>query len=134
MRRPVRGPYRVTLPWGVRGRQWSCGHHTGLDIAAPRGSKVVSTVRGTVHYIGRNVEAPYGLHVVVVDEKGRWHMFCHLSRRNRFLRVGSRVWIGRHLGRVGMTGNATGPHLHYEVREAPHTYGTTDVNPKGWVK
>jgi murein DD-endopeptidase MepM/ murein hydrolase activator NlpD len=86
--------------------------HQGLDLSAPRGTKVLATADGVVTFAGRSGD--YG-RMVVIDHGGGWETrYAHLHR----IRVeeGDRVRRGRELGTVGHSGNAGGSHLHYEVR------------------
>ena len=95
--------------------------HTGWDIAAGYGTPVAATAPGTVVEAGWTTVG-YGLHVVVDHGYGYRTLFGHLSSLG--VSVGDRVNIGQILGRIGSTGNSTGPHLHYEVR-----IGGQPVNP-----
>jgi murein DD-endopeptidase MepM/ murein hydrolase activator NlpD len=88
--------------------------HKGVDFAAPAGTKVKSTADGVVTYVGR--ENGYG-NVIRINHQGRYTtVYGHLSRFALNLHKGQRVVQGEVIGYVGMTGLATGPHLHYEFR------------------
>lgn len=90
--------------------------HTGVDYAAPSGTPVRTTADGTVEFAG--VKGGYG-NVVVIHHQGVYStVYGHLSRFAAGLRQGQRVEQGTLVGYVGMTGWATGPHLHYEFRIA----------------
>lgn len=109
---PVSG--RVTSEFGMRSSPRGRGskHHPGMDIAAPPGSRVEATAAGRVTFAGGS--RGYG-RMVVVDHGGDLKtVYAHLS--SVFAREGQAVRPGDLLGTVGMTGNTTGPHLHYEVR------------------
>jgi murein DD-endopeptidase MepM/ murein hydrolase activator NlpD len=86
--------------------------HIGVDYAAARGTEVMATADGTV--IRRGVHGGYGNLVELRHANGFLTRYAHL---NGFagIRVGSRVSQGDVIGYVGMTGLATGPHLHYEM-------------------
>lgn len=93
-------------------QQWRA--HKGVDYGAPTGTKVRSTGDGTVEFIGR--QGGYG-NLIVLRHQGRYSTaYGHLSSFAPQLRKGSRVSQGDHIGNVGATGWATGPHLHYEFR------------------
>ncbi len=95
--------------------------HYGTDLAAPTGTPVVAAKSGRVDIA--SFLGGYGLTVVVHHEDGREQsLYAHLSEI--FVRPGEQVNQGEVIGRVGSTGNSTGPHLHFEFRER-----TTD----GWV-
>ncbi len=86
--------------------------HKGVDYAAATGTKVRVTADGSVSFAGN--KSGYG-QVVIVQHQGRYTtVYGHLSRFAKGLRRGQRVNQGEIIGYVGMTGLATGPHLHYE--------------------
>ncbi len=88
--------------------------HKGVDYAAPIGTKVKATADGVVALIGQ--QSGYG-NVVMVNHQGRYTtVYGHLSRFTNGLRRGQHVSQGDIIGYVGMTGLATGPHLHYEFK------------------
>jgi murein DD-endopeptidase MepM/ murein hydrolase activator NlpD len=88
--------------------------HQGIDLAAPRGAPVVATADGEVAYAGR--KRRYGKVIVIDHGAGYETRYAHLSRVS--VRVGEQVRRGQKIGRVGKSGNATGFHLHYEVRRS----------------
>lgn len=88
--------------------------HKGVDYAAPMGAKVKVTSDGVVAFVGK--QGGYG-NVVMIDHQGRFStVYGHLSRFAGGLHKGQRVEQGQIIGYVGMTGLATGPHLHYEFK------------------
>ena len=90
------------------------GAHRGVDFAAPTGTKVRVSSDGVVYVVGR--QNGYG-NVVMVRHQGRYStVYGHLSRFAKGLHTGQHVTQGEVIGYVGMTGLATGPHLHYEFR------------------
>ncbi|MGE0372462.1 MAG: OapA family protein [Gammaproteobacteria bacterium] len=106
--------------------------HKGVDYAAPTGTPVKSTGDGKIVFKG--VKGGYG-NVVIVQHGSRYStLYGHLSRFARGLAPGSRVAQGQVIGYVGMTGLATGPHLHYEfhvdgVHRNPLTVALPDAAP-----
>ena len=86
--------------------------HAGVDIAAPTGSRVLASAEGVVTATGRN--GGYGNFVEIRHPNGLRTFYAHLSRIET--RVGTEVFAGQTVGRVGSTGYSTGPHLHFEVR------------------
>jgi murein DD-endopeptidase MepM/ murein hydrolase activator NlpD len=109
---PVTG--RVTSAFGPRRSPSGRGSriHPGMDIAAPRGSRVEAAAAGRVTFAGGS--SGYG-RMVVVDHGGDLKtVYAHLS--TVFTQQGQWVRRGDLIGTVGTTGNTTGPHLHYEVR------------------
>lgn len=123
MSNPVPSHPSVTTPYGIPG-SWAAGRHTGDDYGTPGvdGARVVATADGTVRHAGYGGWGPaYGLHVIVDHGAGVQAGYMHL--RQTAVRTGQKVEAGQMLGHVGSTGNSTGPHLHYEERTAPFTYG-----------
>ncbi|MFQ5745992.1 MAG: M23 family metallopeptidase [Gemmatimonadota bacterium] len=86
--------------------------HLGTDYGAPRGAPVVATGDGTVTRAGR--WGTYGRMVEIRHAGGIRTRYAHLSSIPSSIRVGRRVKQGQVIGRVGATGLATAPHLHYE--------------------
>jgi murein DD-endopeptidase MepM/ murein hydrolase activator NlpD len=85
-----------------------------VDFAAPAGTKVRATSEGFVYFAGK--QNGYG-NVVMLRHQGKYStVYGHLSRLATGLHNGQRVAQGEVIGYVGMTGLATGPHLHYEFR------------------
>ena len=88
--------------------------HKGVDYAAPTGTPIKATGDGVVAFLGR--KGGYG-RVIVLKHGGRYStLYGHMSAYARHLRTGDRVKQGQVIGYVGMSGLATGPHLHYEFR------------------
>ena len=119
--RPVNRP--IGTPYKKRGSLWSLGYHTGVDFPAPTGTAVRANVSGKVVFEGWG--GAYG-NMVVIQRFLKRHYYCHLKRAT--VRTGMRVKKNEIIGRVGSTGNSTGPHLHYEVRKYPWKFGQ-DVDP-----
>jgi murein DD-endopeptidase MepM/ murein hydrolase activator NlpD len=88
--------------------------HKGVDYAAPVGTRVKATGNGVVEYVGR--QGGYGNVVILRHSNDRSTVYGHLSGFAKGLHKGERVDQGEVIGYVGMTGLATGPHLHYEFR------------------
>jgi len=86
--------------------------HRGVDYAAPVGTRVRATADGTVQFVG--TKGGYGKVVVLEHKSGYSTLYAHLSGFADRLRPGQRVEQGDSIGFVGMTGLASGPHLHYE--------------------
>jgi murein DD-endopeptidase MepM/ murein hydrolase activator NlpD len=88
--------------------------HRGVDYAAPTGTPIKAAGNGRV--IERGAKGGYGNTVVIEHGNRITTLYAHMSRYAPNVRVGSRVQQGQTIGYVGMTGLATGPHLHYEFR------------------
>ena len=122
---PVEG--RPGSPFGLR--RWINGErrspHTGIDIKAPEGSPVLASNSGRVVLVG---DFFFSGRAVFLDHgQGVYTMYFHLSKIN--VVEGQKVARGQVLGLVGMTGRATGPHLHWGVR-----LGGSRVDPVSLVK
>lgn len=88
------------------------GDHWGIDIAAPTGTPIYAAHSGRVIYSGRGFKG-YGKFVILKSGNlATFYSHCHR------LHVKQGQWVeeGQLIGKVGRTGNATGPHLHFEVR------------------
>jgi len=88
--------------------------HKGVDYAAPKGTRVKVTADGIVSFVGK--QGGYGNVIMVDHPEHHTTVYAHLSRFASGLHRGQRVGQGDIIGYVGMTGWATGPHLHYEFR------------------
>jgi murein DD-endopeptidase MepM/ murein hydrolase activator NlpD len=88
--------------------------HRGIDFAAPAGTPIKAAGAGRV--IFRGVKGGYGNVVELSHSNGITTLYAHMSRFAREVGVGDRVAQGEVIGYVGMTGLATGPHVHYEYR------------------
>ncbi len=121
---PLTANYRITAGFGSTGRMWSAGHE-GLDLAAPQGSEVRALSRGEIIFAGW--DGPYGQRVAIRHWDGTVSWYAHLSR---IVQESGAVEPGTVIGRVGSTGNSTGPHLHLEIRQ---NGGDTPVNPRAWL-
>ena len=111
--------FRVTSLYGPRinpvtGRH---GIHRGIDLAAPYGTEVFAVRRGTV--ISQGYDAILGNYIILAHDNNWASLYGHLSQINTVLR--QEVQSGTVIGRVGSTGQSTGPHLHFEI----HHYGRT---------
>lgn len=95
--------------------------HNGLDLRAPAGTPVYAAADGVVMASG--AAGAYGLRVVVDHGAGLRSLYAHHSRN--LVRPGERVRRGQPIALVGRTGNATGDHLHFELR-----WGGGTVDPR----
>lgn len=112
----------VTTPYGKKGPHWRLGRHTGADYAAPKGKPCVAVRDGSIVRSGH--DGSFG-DFLVLRVGGFDFYYCHLSEQTV---KGGSVKAGQKVGEVGSTGNATGPHLHFEKRPAGGGFGS-DVPP-----
>jgi len=102
--------------------------HNAIDIAAPRGTPLVAVTDGTVTRKHWNALGGNTLYLTSAD--GRYdYYYAHLDRYADGIEIGSRVRRGDVLGAVGSTGNAQGPHLHFQVLDKHGSGRGTPVNP-----
>jgi murein DD-endopeptidase MepM/ murein hydrolase activator NlpD len=90
--------------------------HTGVDFAAPKGTRVLAVADG--HVVSAGVRGGYGNAIEIRHGGGVVTLYAHLSGFAPGVRAGARVRQGEPIGYVGATGWATGPHLHYEFKLA----------------
>jgi len=121
---PVRGS--VNSEFGKRASPWTKEpeFHSGMDIAADRGTLVKAPAAGVVQHAGNGGE--YGLTVIIDHDNGVRTLYGHLSKV--LVQRGQRVDRGGVVGLTGNTGRSSGPHLHYEV----YVKGQA-VNPRAFL-
>ncbi|MGH8750366.1 MAG: M23 family metallopeptidase, partial [Burkholderiales bacterium] len=93
-------------------KEWRA--HKGIDYAAPLGTKIRATAGGTLVFAG--TQGGYGNMVVLRHQSAYSTVYGHLSAFAKGLHRGQKISQGDVIGYVGMTGLATGPHVHYEFR------------------
>jgi len=86
--------------------------HKGVDMAAPTGTRIKAAGDAVVEFVGK--KGGYGNVIILKHNNGVNTVYGHLSRFQADLRRGKKVAQGEVIGFVGMSGLATGPHLHYE--------------------
>jgi murein DD-endopeptidase MepM/ murein hydrolase activator NlpD len=101
--------------------------HSGVDYVAPTGTPVEAVSDGRV--VSAGWSGGYGRLVVVGHAEGYESRYGHLSGFGKGIRSGAPVRQGQVVGYVGMTGLATGPHLHYEVRKFGSAVNPLKLNP-----
>jgi murein DD-endopeptidase MepM/ murein hydrolase activator NlpD len=107
--------YRITSTFGMRPSPFTgkLQNHQGLDLAAPQGTNVYAAREGRVSETGSDFV--YGNYVIIAHADGWASLYGHLSA----VTVSLQDKVGRDtvIGRVGTTGQSTGPHLHFEIRK-----------------
>jgi murein DD-endopeptidase MepM/ murein hydrolase activator NlpD len=106
---PVQGT--MSSPYGLRMTGWLPAVHRGVDLIVPIGTPVHAMTEGTVEAAGN--QGAYGLVVMLRHNRNLRTVYAHLSQLS--VRPGMRVRNGQVIGLSGASGNATGPHLHFEV-------------------
>ena len=124
---PIVGDLRRTSAFGPRIHPITGvhHHHTGVDYAAPTGTPVRSVLDAEVVFAGP--KGGYGQLVELRHSDGTTTRYAHLDRID--VSPGQRLERGELLGTVGSTGQSTGPHLHFEVRQ-----GGQPVDPEPFLK
>jgi murein DD-endopeptidase MepM/ murein hydrolase activator NlpD len=112
---------KVTSRFGRRGSRM----HDGIDIGAKEGTPVYAAAAGEVVYSDQRLSG-YGKLIIIRHSSDMFTAYAH-NQRN-LVRKGSRVKAGDVIARVGRTGRASGPHLHFEVRR-----GSTPVDPLAYL-
>ena len=110
------GGTQVTAGYGAQDPKiWAGtgGEHKGTDFGVPVGTAVYATKDGIVS--GETLSSDYGQAVIIDHGDGYQTVYAHLS--NKEVSPGTSVTKGQEIGKSGSSGNATGPHLHYEVRK-----------------
>lgn len=109
------GRYTVSDWYGWRNLNGQDQFHKGIDLAAASGTDVYAAASGWVTWCGSDASG-YGTYVIIADGSGRENYYCHLTD----FTVQRDQWVlqGEVIGHVGSTGDSTGPHLHFEVRDA----------------
>ncbi|MFJ9537380.1 transglycosylase family protein [Streptomyces sp. NPDC101225] len=121
-------PGSTGTPYHEAGSSWSKGYHTGVDFPVPTGTTVKAIAAGRV--VSSGWGGSYGYQVVIRHADGRYSQYAHLSAIS--VKAGQGVGGGQRIGRSGATGNATGPHLHFEVRTGPG-FGS-DIDPVAYLR
>ena len=130
---PTRGANAISSYYGYRSASisgWS--FHGGIDIITGTGNSsgvpVVASSSGTVISVSRSYRG-YG-HMVLIDHGGGVQTrYAHMQAGSITVNVGQKVSMGQQIGRIGSTGNSTGPHLHFEV-----LLNGAKQNPLNYVK
>lgn len=103
----------VSSGFGARESEYQnvTGYHTGVDLAAPKGTGIKASMEGIVTLVSN--EGDYGKHIKIRCNNVTT-LYAHCSEI--FVKEGQIVAQGQEIGAVGNTGNSTGPHLHFEIR------------------
>jgi murein DD-endopeptidase MepM/ murein hydrolase activator NlpD len=126
----VGGGWSWPVPGGYISQYFHYGHY-GVDIAAPYGTPIVAAHSGTITYAGWNSDG-CGYEVRIYVGSNLYIQNCHMS--SVAVHVGQFVSRGQFVGRIGMSGDATGPHDHFAVSVGdPFTSGAYFVNPLRYV-
>jgi murein DD-endopeptidase MepM/ murein hydrolase activator NlpD len=115
---------RISSAYGERSDPFT-GHrsfHRGIDLAAPMGAEVLAARAGSVVFTGS--DEVYGNYVILEHSNGYQTLYGHLKKV--LVQLNQEVVLGMIIGEVGVTGQTTGPHLHFEVRRDGVTRDPSD--------
>jgi murein DD-endopeptidase MepM/ murein hydrolase activator NlpD len=123
---PVVG--RLTSHYGVRSDPFTSEEkfHHGIDIASPLGTPIHAALPGTVTFSGW--KQGYGLTVIILHAEGYATQYSHNSEN--LVQVGERINYKQPIALVGQSGRATGPHLHFEVKQEGKTIDPLPLIPR----
>lgn len=113
--------YRTNPATGQKGE-----FHKGVDLALSKGSPVYAVAGGEV--IQSLLDGTGGEMIVVKTANGEVMRYLHMDNGSRRYKTGDKIGTGALIGRVGSTGQSTGPHLHFDV-----SVGGRYVDPRKWL-
>jgi murein DD-endopeptidase MepM/ murein hydrolase activator NlpD len=116
---------KITTAYKKKGKMWSKGYHTGIDMAVPVGTEVIAVADGKIE--SANWGKSYGTQAVQ-KVAGGWVIYAHLSALD--VKPGQQITKGQKIGKSGNTGNSSGPHLHFEMRDNIRWSAGTDIDPQ----
>ena len=120
---------KITTAYKKPGKMWSKGYHTGVDFAVPTGTPVLAVADGKIE--NASWGKSYGKQVVQ-KVAGGWVIYAHLDKVR--IKPGQIAKKGDVIGEVGSTGNSSGPHLHFEMRDNIRWSAGKDIDPKEILK
>lgn len=126
---PVPATKEVSSEYGWRELDGKLEFHSGIDIAADKGTPIHATADGTVLFAGP--ADGFGNWIVLKHEHGLLSIYGHMYRSGILVKQGQKVHKGDVIGQVGAAGQSYGPHLHYGVARGMTGDALNTVNP--WV-
>ncbi len=115
---------KITTKYKKLGKMWSKGYHTGVDFAVPSGTEIIAVADGKIE--NANWGKSYGIQAVQ-KVAGGWVIYAHLSKLD--VKPGDVIKAGQRIGASGNTGNSSGPHLHFEMRDNIRWSAGKDLDP-----
>jgi len=122
---PTQSVY-ITSYYGARTLNGKYDYHLGIDLRASVGTNIYAADGGKVTYAG--YLGSYGYLIKIQHDNGDETYYAHLSKIS--VKVGTRVYKGQIIGKSGISGNVTGPHLHFEIRKNGKTVNPIKYLPK----
>ncbi|GAA4854441.1 M23 family metallopeptidase [Kitasatospora terrestris] len=105
---------QISNPYGKANAHYAAGYHTGTDFAVSVGTPLLAVGDATV--VSAGPDGAYGNEIVLKLSDGKFAQYAHMSKLS--VKAGQHVSAGDTIGLSGNTGNSTGPHLHFEIRNA----------------
>ena len=122
--------HHIGTGYGVSGRYWSSGHHTGVDFPVATGTAVYAVGDGQVVDVSYSPKGAYGRFVEIYHGNNVYSFYAHGSSVQ--VSVGQYVTKGQQIMFSGSSGNVTGQHLHFEIRTPGPRYANC-VNPMNYL-
>ncbi len=139
---PLAAGGRITSPFGIYRPRWGTTH-SGIDLGAPLGSAVMAPEAGEVVWANGgpggfyNENHALGVFIILRHINGWETLYAHMENDSIVHLTGEQVERGATIGRVGVTGNTTGPHVHFMVADQPRslTSGNPHLrNPEAYLR
>lgn len=125
------GNFKITCVYGQKGNLWANGMHSGIDFVGITSTKVYSICNGTVERAGYD-KGGFGNYVRIKEDGTENRIYlAHLDKI--YVRVGQKVSYVTVVGKMGSTGNATGPHTHVEIRRFENGRAVKKLNPATYM-
>ena len=124
--------YVLGTKFGKKGKLWSCGYHSGLDLKSTNyggNGKIYPLYEGTVQKVTSG--GSYGNCVYIKHPDGYVTLYAHMKRVN--VRAGQKVNESTCIGQEGTTGNSTGLHCHIEVHKGSYHYPAS-IDPLKFIQ
>jgi len=125
--------YKLGSLYGVKGKMWSCGYHSGLDLfnkSTGGDGKVYPVAEGKVIRATPDNGGSYGNFVTVEHPDGYLSLYAHLEAIR--VTLGAKVSLDTVLGIEGSTGNSSAVHLHLEIHKGAYSY-PSKIDPKKFL-
>jgi murein DD-endopeptidase MepM/ murein hydrolase activator NlpD len=116
---------KITTAYKKPGKMWSKGYHTGVDFACKIGTPILAVADGKI--TNASWGKSYGKQIVMAVDGG-FVIYAHLNAVR--VKPGQKVTKGQIIGESGNTGNSSGPHLHFEMRDNIRWSAGKDIDPK----
>lgn len=120
---PIRGTITSTFGVRISENPIVTSYHSGIDVAANTGTNIYAAIGGEV--ITATTENAYGKYIMIKTDEDVVTLYAHCSELK--VKVGQKIKQGELIAKVGSTGWATGPHLHFEIRRDGRLVDPSDV-------